>query len=145
MNEKSTNELDKILSGTKPDEFQQYISSNADSMSGNLSGFLNSYIGIHHLVLHDVIANCSISKDYAYQIFNGKKLNPSRDKVIAICIACSMNISDTNRTLKIAGHSPLYSKVERDAAIIIMINNGVFSIAKVNDYLDAHGLEMLNV
>jgi hypothetical protein len=56
-----------------------------------------------------------------------------------------MNISATNRTLKIAGHSPLYSKVERDAAIIIMINNGIFSIARVNDYLDAHGLEMLNV
>lgn len=55
-----------------------------------------------------------------------------------------MEVTGTNRALKIAGLSPLYSKANRDAAIIIMINNHVFSIAKVNDFLESKGLELLD-
>ena len=75
---------------------------------------------------------------------NGNRTNPSRDRVIALCIACHMNLTDTNRALKTAGLSPLYSKVSRDAAIIIMINKCEYDIGIINEFLYGHNLNILS-
>lgn len=143
MNEKSTNELDNILSNARPNDYKSFIDSNNINPDISIDRYFNNYISDHHLILSDIIARCSISKDYAYQIINGTKSHPSRDKVLALCLACYMEVADTNRALKIAGLSPLYSKVNRDVAIIIMINNHVFSIAQINDFLESKGLDIL--
>mgnify|MGYP000770184071 FL=1 len=110
----------------------------------SVSEFFNRYIGSYGLQLSNVIRQSDIPANYAYGILNGNRANPSRDRVIALCIACHMNLTDTNRALKTAGLSPLYSKVSRDAAIIIMINKCEYDIGIINEFLYGHNLNILS-
>ncbi len=144
MNEKPTYELDKILSSVEPEHFNRYCDEENTDSQMTISEFFNSYIGHNRLELSDVIRNSDIPSGYAYGILNGNRANPSRDRVIALCVACHMNLTDTNRALKIAGLSPLYSKVSRDAAIIIMINKCEYDIHIINEFLYTHKLDILS-
>ena len=114
MNEKPTYELDKILSSVEPEHFNRYRNEEDTDSQMSVSEFFNRYIGSYGLQLSDVIRQSDIPANYAYGILNGNRTNPSRDRVIALCIACHMNLTDTNRALKTAGLSPLYSKVSRE-------------------------------
>ena len=144
MNEKTTYELDKILSSVEPEHFNRYRNEEDTDSQMSVSEFFNWYIGSHGLQLSDVIRQSDIPANYAYGILNGNRANPSRDRVIALCIACHMNHTDTNRALKTAGLSPLYSKVSRDSAIIIMINKCEYDIRIINEFLYGHNLNILS-
>ena len=135
MNEKTTYELDKILSSVEPEHFNRYRNEEDTDSQMSVSEFFNWYIGSHGLQLSDVIRQSDIPANYAYGIL---------DRVIALCIACHMNLTDTNRALKTAGLSPLYSKVSRDAAIIIMINKCEYDIRIINEFLYGHNLNILS-
>jgi len=54
-----------------------------------------------------------------------------------------MDVSECNRALKIAKEGVLYPKNERDARIIIAINNGITRVMDINIILDNEGLEPL--
>lgn len=82
--------------------------------------------------------------DYAYQIVNGTRSNPGREKIICLCIAAHMNITETKRALEIAQAGILYPKNIRDAIIIKHINTDDFSVMNINCDLDKHGLPCLN-
>ena len=129
MNEKPTYELDKILSSVEPEHFNRYRNEEDTDSQMSVSEFFNRYIGSYGLQLSNVIRQSD---------------NPSRDRVIALCIACHMNLTDTNRALKTADLSPLYSKVSRDAAIIIMINKCEYDIGIINEFLYGHNLNILS-
>lgn len=144
MNEKPTYELDNILNSIEPEEFNKYRNNEGTDQQVSVCEFFNRYIGSHGLALNDVIKRSDIPSNYAYGILNGNRTNPSRDRVIALCLACHMNLTDTNRALKTARLSPLYSKVSRDAAIIIMINKCEFDIGIINEFLYGHNLEILS-
>ncbi len=144
MNEKPTYELDKILSSVEPEHFNRYRSEENTDSQMTISEFFNWYIGNHGLELSDVIRRSDIPANYAYGILNGNRTRPSRDRVIALCLACHMKLTDTNRALKIAGLSPLYSKLSRDAAIIIMINKCEYDIGIINEFLYGHNLNILS-
>jgi len=135
MNEKPTYELDKILSSVEPEHFNRYRNEEDTDSQMSVSEFFNRYIGSYGLQLSDVIRQSDIPAN---------RTNPSRDRVIALCIACHMNLTDTNRALKTAGLSPLYSKVSRDAAIIIMINKCEYDIGIINEFLYGHNLNILS-
>jgi hypothetical protein len=89
----------------------------------------------------DILKNCQgyISKSYVYDLINGKKLKPSRDNVLLICLASHMNLKVTRRTLELFNHRNLYPKDKRDAIIAICINNKIYDIASVNDKLFEYG------
>ena len=139
MNEKPTYELDKILNDVSQEQFEQYNKSINEESNSNVSEYFNSYIAMNNLELSDVIKKSDIPSNYAYGILNGNRKNPSRDRVIA----CEMDLVHTNRALKVAGHNPLYSKVSRDAAIIIMINREEYNIRIINEFLYGHNLDIL--
>ena len=145
INERPTYELDKILDSISPEEFESYRSEHKVKSDKEVSikEYYNDYIAAHKLELNDIVKKSDIPSNYAYGILNGNRKNPSRDRIIALCIACRMNLTETNRALKIAGHSPLYSKVSRDAAIIIMINKEEYSVQIVNEFLYGHSMDVL--
>ena len=130
MNEKPTYELDKILSSVEPEHFNRYRNEEDTDSQMSVSEFFNRYIGSYGLQLSDVIRQSDIPANYAYGILNGNRTNPSHDRVIALCIACHMNLTDT--------------KVSRDAAIIIMINKCEYDIGIINEFLYGHNLNILS-
>ena len=135
--------LIRIHISVSPEQFEQYNKSINEESNSNVSEYFNSYIAMNNLELSDVIKKSDIPSNYAYGILNGNRKNPSRDRVIALCIACEMDLVHTNRALKVAGHNPLYSKVSRDAAIIIMINREEYNIRIINEFLYGHNLDIL--
>lgn len=64
----------------------------------------------------DVIQESGLDRGYVYEIFAGKK-KASRDKLIAIAFGLHLTLEETQRMLKLAGYSPLYSKSRRDIII----------------------------
>lgn len=75
-------------------------------------------------LLHEhVIKKCGIDRTYGHQLFSGVR-QPSRDKVIQLAFGFSLCVEDTQELLKIAGKSPLYIRIKRDAAIMYCLKNG---------------------
>ena len=70
----------------------------------------------------DVIAKSNLDKNYAYQIFNGTKTNPSREKLIMLSFGMGLSSEETNKLLKIAGLCDLFIRRPRDSAIIFCLD-----------------------
>ncbi len=141
MNDKETQQLEDFLKNASLDDLESYIGETGNTVP--LSDYLNEYIAEHGLVLADVIKLSNMSRDYAYSIFNGNRKNPTRDRVIAICLACHMDYAHTQRALKLCNAGVLYAKNMRDAAITICINRGIFDIGEVNEFLFSHEMDVL--
>ena len=142
MNENTTERLDKILQNADTSDFKKYREEELTEELPSLSDYLNEYIAKKNLLVADVVKNSCMSKDYAYALLNGNRKNPTKDRIIALCLAIGMSLLETQRALKICG-MVLYSKNKRDAAIIICINRGIYDIDRVNDFLLDNGLEIL--
>lgn len=134
----NTRELDTFLQNCTPEEYEAYKSGMYVKPYKNISEFLNDYISKHHLVLSSIVKKSGLSKDYAYNIFSGHKVNPTRDRVLSLCLAMEMPLEDVNRALTIANVGVLYSKNSRDAFIIICINKKLFDLYTVNEILLSH-------
>lgn len=54
---------------------------------------------------------------YLGNIINGHKNNPSRNVLIAMCLALGTTVEEIQQLLKYAGHAPLYVRRKRDVII----------------------------
>ncbi len=141
--QETTARLENLLKDVKDETAaKQYIDKYAGSGYDSFAQYFNEYIGENGLVLSEIIDRSGISRNYAYNIVNGTR-NPSRDKIIALCIGAGMNVSTCNRALKIAKEGALYPKDERDAHIIIGINSGITKVIDINIVLEQAGLQSL--
>ena len=141
--QKETRQLESFLKNASLDDYDKYIAKENTNTYTDLADFLNTYLAKNNLVLSDIIKKSQLSRDYAYSIFNGNRKNPTRDRVIAICLAMGMDLDNTQRALKLCNAGTLYAKNNRDAAITICINRGITDIAAINDFLYDHELDIL--
>ena len=139
----TTDRLDKILQMVGSDaETEKYVKEHTTGQYESFSDYINDYIATHDLEVSDIITRSNISKNYIYNIINGKR-NPGRDKVIALCIGAGMNVREINRGLKIANLGVLYAKDERDARITIAVNKGIRNVIDINIILENQNLGIL--
>lgn len=139
---KTTTELLKELKNF--DTFEEYQKANKESLfSKTLAEYLTELLEERKLKKADVIKKAELGDSYTYQLFIGRKVNPSRDKLICISVAMGLSIDETNSVLKIAGFLPLYPRAKRDSIIIMNINNGK-SVVEINEVLYNEGEETLN-
>ena len=144
MEKDTTRSLSKKLQNIKDDkEAEQFISEHSDASS--LHGFLNGLMAEKDITIPALIESSGISRNYIYNILSGKRTNPSRDKVIAICIGLGASFSQTNKALELVKQSALYPRDERDARIAIAINQCVQNVTEVNIMLEKNGLKPLDV
>lgn len=106
---------------------------------------LNQTIAAKGLAVTDLLKNSDINRNYGYNIINGRRVNPSRDKVLALCIGAKLSLEETQDMLMSAGVGALYYKRERDVRIAVCINNNVGSVTEVNILLESHDLPPLEV
>lgn len=113
---------------------EQYIKENEEYfVELPVSEFLSEYMIKKGLKKSTVIKNAEISEIFGFQILSGKR-NPSRNKLLCLCIAAKMNVEETQATLKIAGYAPLYPKNKRDSIILLAIANGK-NVCDINNKL----------
>ncbi len=82
----------------------------------------------------DMIDLTGIHRSYFYAILAGQKL-PSRNVVLRLSLNLHCNLSETNQLLILAGLSPLYARVRRDAVLIYAVEKKA-SMQEVNDMLE---------
>ena len=145
MKEETTNRLDLLLKNISTREDAIEFAENHSAGMRFFYEYLNDYIALKGLVISQVIMDSGISRNYVYNILNGNKKNPGRDKVIALCIAAGMDLTEVNRGLKIAGHNSLYPKNPRDIQIASLINRGEKSVLKINLELHELGLTEIEI
>ena len=111
----------------------------------SLADYLNHYLYEHPDLLKPQLYNDSnLKKSYADQFFNGYRKHPDKYKLIPLCIAMEMNLTETNRALRLAEQPELDPRKELDMALIICINEKAKSMYKVNDFLSECGMEPLD-
>ncbi len=135
MNKKDTGHLDMILEKTSIEGLEDYIENEEILPEYTIQSYFNEYIADHELKASEIIENSQIAREYAYQILNGRKKNPSRDKILALCLGAKMPLKDIQRVLKLSHQGILYAKNVRDAVIIVCIHHNIYEISTINDYL----------
>ena len=145
MKDTTTERLTDILKKVKsPKGAEDFVEKYSKDHYTSFSEFINTYMKEHNLKSSDIVNNSEINKNYVYHIIRGAK-HPSRDKTLALCIACGMNFTMTNRGLKANGCNPLDPKNPRDAYIAVCINMGYSQVTKVNIVLEENGLNLIEV
>ena len=138
---KPTADLDKLLSEVGSiSQLENYLQSNMIPEFSSIAESLNYMLHEKKLTKSDVIKESDIDRVFAYQIFSGIK-KPGRDKLLMLCIAMKLDLSETSRALAIAGHGKLYSKNTKDAVIIYAINSKL-NIQNTKDLLYEFGDEL---
>lgn len=147
MNRKdeTTGRLEKALQQTTDQDQAQDFTRSRGQDEDTFYHYLNHMITARQIHIPQLISDSGISKNYVYQILNGRRKNPGRDKILALCVAAGMSFTETNRALKIAGVGILYAKDERDIRIAIAINNGIRNVTRLNLILDQYGLPVLDI
>ncbi len=139
--EKTTNELLEILESKK--SIEAFFNEEIDELIfSSLSEYLELLISEKKLRKSTVIKRSNLDKNYAYQIFNGNKEKPSRNKVIMLAFGMGLSVLETRKLLKVAGVSDLYARNPRDSIIIYCLNKGL-SLIDANEYLNDYNLELL--
>lgn len=146
ITKKKTGELDKVLGNLNPDEIQEYIDKNTDSIFMDelaFSEYMKDMFRIKGYTQQEVFLRADMPERYGYKIISMEKHTVQRDVIIRMCLASDFDVTETNRALKLYGLSELYSKVPRDAIIIVAINSKINSIDEVNDLLKKNGFNEL--
>lgn len=61
--------------------------------------------------------DAGLDRSYVGNIVRGRKNDPSRDALIAICLAIGTTVDEAQHLLRYAGHAPLYVRRMRDVVI----------------------------
>jgi hypothetical protein len=143
--ETTTRLMDILQNVNSTNSFDYYKRSHLDNITYSSFGdYLKDQLEISgNITLSEAIKNSNLDRTYAYQIVSGNKQNPSRDKILSLCLGAHFDLNQTKHALEIAGLAPLYPKNSRDAAIIICINTGKFNIVDVNIFLEKNNLPIL--
>ena len=135
MDEPLTNELLKeLLSAPDP---RAYLKKH-EAPDRVLSEYLQQLLDEHGMVQSKVVNDARLNRTYGYEIFSGAKTNPARDKILAIALAMSLTLTETNRALRAAGKNELYCKNRRDVIIIYAIEHS-YTLQRANEVLYEFG------
>ena len=151
MREESTDVvLKKILNSNSLDEVSKITQTTEATFDKSFTDFFNEYLAKNtELVLSDIIKDSGIDKTYAYQMTNGKKTNPGRDYILALCYAARMNLDEVNHALIYSHNGQLHSKITRDANLIFAFshNNKTkrVKVMDLNEKLSDRDIEPLKI
>lgn len=139
--EKSTEELLGILKSKKT--YEEFFEEEVEELCfSSISDYLNLLITEKKLKKSEIISRANLDKNYAYQIFNGIKTNPSRDKILMLSFGMNLTLNETRKLLKISQLKDLYVRDPRDSVIIFCLNKG-HSLIRTNEFLSDYGLDCL--
>ena len=144
----TTSELTRVLKKSRVSDVDRFLDDNSRKLidSDNPFGeFMRERLRSDGLKQQDVFIAADISEGYGYKLISGEKHTRDRDVLIRLCIAARLGLEDTQKALKLYGMSPLYSRVARDAVLIIAVNTSLKDVHEVNELLKEHGMKPLSM
>ena len=61
----------------------------------------------------DIIVHSGLDRTYAYQILNGRRQNPGKDKIIRLCLAAGLDLEETQSSQSERHAYPLPQRQKR--------------------------------
>gem|GEM_PF-170731 len=107
-----------------------------------IAEYLDMLLSEKKLQKNEVIARSNLDRNYAYQIFNGRKTNPSRDKMIMLSIGMGLTLEETRKLLKVSSLSDLYIRNPRDSIIMYCLVQKN-DLIETNETLSNYGVDIL--
>ena len=116
MQPKSTANLMEELLQTR--RVEDYLQQNeVQLLDVTLSQELEKLLQNTQLSKSEIAIHSGLSRVYVYQVFAGQKV-PSRDSLLRICFALSLDIGQITELLKHTGYPVLYPRDRRDSVIL---------------------------
>ena len=141
MKEKPTDDLtEELMSRSNLDE---YIKANQRYFSESAIAELLLALYNRKQISKAALARMSgMSEVYLHQVFSGRR-NPSRDRLLCLCIGLGATFEETQEILKQAGYAQIYPKIKRDAIIGYGIAHQI-ELNEINDRLFAENEKTLS-
>lgn len=134
------NLLKQLLSAHDLDDF---LAANENVLSSiSLSEYLEALLSSKGRKKADVIRDAQLDTVYGYQIFQGLKTAPSRDKLLQLAFGLTLNLQETQKLLRVGQAGALYAKNRRDSIIIYALEHQK-SILQLNELLEKEGERLL--
>ena len=124
------------------DEFEKVFSQDMLNDDRQVGDYLAKLLDKYDKKASAVSEDAYLATSYVGHIINGKRNNPSRDKLICICFAIGTTEEELQYLLKCSGHAPLYVRRRRDVVIWYGIQKGE-KLEVVDDNLTKRGLKPL--
>lgn len=144
--ENITDKLDSVLKSVKPENIDEYFRQNEEKLYSSGKPFADYFrqcIRSKGILRQEVFIRADISEGYGYKIVSEEKHTKQRDLILRLCLAARFTMDEIQRALKLYGMSPLYSRMPRDAVLMVAINKGIYEIDEVNDLLKENGMPEL--
>ena len=118
INNKMTPTLESLIQNIDTfDEFEKKFSDEMLADDDRVGNYLRELLWKYNVDYSAISQKAGLHRSYVGNIVNGKKNNPQRDAIIAICLAIGTTIEEVQYLLKYAGHAPLYVRRKRDVII----------------------------
>ena len=127
---------EKLIQIDREEDLGRYLE-NSESIFPYQS-FANYFVSLEKvkkLTTASLVHASGIERSYCYQILNGTRSNPGRDKILRLCIAAKLSLKETDRALRAADEAALYVRNKRDAIIIFSLEQH-HSVEDTNLLLD---------
>lgn len=132
MKKQSTSELTQDL--MQAPSLGEYISENQDSFTkSSTSQCLTELYEKKSISKAALARRAGMSEVYLHQVFSGRR-NPSRDRLLCLCVGMGATLEETQELLKQAGFAQLYPRHKRDAIISYGLVHGI-TLGEINDRL----------
>lgn len=132
MSDKTTSDLRQEL--MEDNSIDTYLQGNAALfVNQDVVALLTGLYEQKHLTKAALARQAGMSEVYLHQVFAGRR-NPSRDRLLCLCIGLEATVEETQQLLRQAGYAQLYPRVRRDAIILHAIAHGI-ALPLVNDKL----------
>ena len=89
------------------EEFEQKFPPEFLKDDAHVGNYLDELLRKYDRRASAVSERAGLATSYVGNIINGRKLNPSRDALIAICLAIGTELKEVQYLLKYAGQAPL--------------------------------------
>lgn len=140
MENKTTDDLSQALM-SEPD-IDSYLRENQPFFAGqSIAELLALYHERTSLSKAALARKAGMSEVYLHQVFAGRR-NPSRDRLLCLCVGLETSLEEAQRLLKLASYAPLYPRLKRDAIISYGIVHHM-ALGEINDKLFAENEKTL--
>lgn len=132
MDRKNTDDLRQSLMSAP--NIEAYLNENRGALSDkSVAELLTELYRKRSLSKASLARQAGMSEVYLHQVFSGRR-NPSRDRLLCLCIGMGATLEEAQDLLKQAGYAQLYPKNKRDAIISFGLLHNM-DLTAVNDHL----------
>lgn len=141
--DETTENLMNVLRRADTDDVHSFLKEHFSQGQPTFVQYLDALLMEKGLKRQQVLLRAGLPQKYGYKLLTGETHTTDRDKLLRICLAMELNLTQTQRALRLYGMSELYPKIKRDVVVIAAIGRRCWDIDEVSRELSEAGLDPL--